>query len=63
MSFYIQYDSSTGQIDATVQTDKVITGLPENKGQIVLDDAIDVLGKKVDITQNPPVLIDDDLHE
>ena len=63
MTFYVQYDSVTGAINATVSTDKTIDTLPEGVSQLALDAAVETIGKKIDITQNPPVLVDDDLHQ
>lgn len=59
MSQGIQYDLETGNITGccipAINTE--MQPMPEGRGQIVMDNFIDYTNMKVDITQNPPVLV------
>lgn len=58
MNIGVQYDLTTGAINATISPPLTDTSvLPSNVGQIILDDSISLLGMMFDITQNPPVLV------
>ena len=57
MAIGIQYNSA-GVINATVTPPLPLEQiLPDGVAQLIVDDGISLDGMKVDITQNPPVLI------
>lgn len=55
----IQYDLVSGDITGccTPSIDLSVQPMPDGRGQLEVDPSLDYTGMKVDIMQNPPVLV------
>lgn len=58
----IQYDLATGLITGCCSPPVDLTTHPDwppTRGQIIVDGSVDISGMKVDITQDPPLVVPD----
>lgn len=57
--FSVQYNTITGDITGTVSGNRLPndSDFPVGTAQLTFNDAFDVTGQKVDVTQTPPVLV------
>ncbi len=55
---YIQYSKATGEITATLFSHADSPSVPEDIGMLTFEERVNTVGKMVDITVTPPVLVD-----